>query len=86
MPLTVVLDTNIVVRALIHATSWSARILDSLLDARFNLASSDSILQEVAQTLRKPNVRIYTGLSDAEIGTFQIPVDSFQETSGGVYY
>lgn len=67
MPLTVVLDTNIIVRAQISSTSWSARIFDAFLDGRFQLAVSESILQEVARTLRKPGVRFYTGLFDEEV-------------------
>lgn len=70
MPLTVVLDTNVIVRAQISPTSWSARTFDAFLEGRFNLAISDSILQEVAQTLRKPKVRSCTGLSDDEIDEF----------------
>lgn len=85
MSLTVVLDTNIIVRAQIDATSWSARIFDAFLDGRFNLVISDSILQEVAQTLRKPKVRSCTGLSDGEIGEFVLLIRELATLTTDLY-
>lgn len=70
MPLTVVLDTNVIIRAQISPSSWSAQIFDAFLEGRFNLATSESILVEVSQVLRRPSVRMLTGLPDQEIDEF----------------
>jgi putative PIN family toxin of toxin-antitoxin system len=70
MPLTAVLDTNVIVRAQISPFSWSARVFDAFLDGRFNMAVSESILDEVAQVLSRPHVRALTGLSEVEIDEF----------------
>ncbi len=85
MPLIVVLDTNVIVRAQINATSWSARIFDAFLEGRFDLAVSDSILQEVGGILRKPNVRSCTGLSDEEIDELVLLIRELATLTADLY-
>ena len=46
----VVLDTNIFISG-IHWTGSSGKIIDAWLDDRFDLISSEEILQELAKTL-----------------------------------
>ena len=70
MPLTVVLDTSVIIRALIGPTSFSAKILDAFLDGEFRLAVSPSILHEIRETLQKPRIQSYTKLSDQEMDEF----------------
>lgn len=67
MPLTAVVDTNIVVKSLISETSWAAQVFDAFLNGHFTLATSDSILQEVRQTLLKPKLQAISKLSAEEI-------------------
>jgi uncharacterized protein len=62
MPLTAVLDTNVIVKALIHETSWAAQVFDAFLEGQFILATSESILEEIRRTLYKPKLQAVTGL------------------------
>ena len=67
MPLTAVVDTNIIVKSLISETSWAAQVFDAFLNGHFILATSDSILQEVHQTLLKPKLQALIRLSTEDI-------------------
>jgi putative PIN family toxin of toxin-antitoxin system len=67
MPLTAVLDTNVIVKALISETSWAAQIFDAFMNGRFTLATSESILAEIRRTLHKPKVQAFIMLSPEEI-------------------
>ena len=55
MPLTVVLDTNVIVRAQISPASWSARIFDAFLDGRFSLAILTTALYEIQAVAADPD-------------------------------
>jgi|SRR5215510_12643380 len=70
MPPTAVLDTNVIVKALISETSWAAQVLNAFLEGQFVLATSESILEEVRRILYKPKIRAIIGLSSEEIEEF----------------
>jgi putative PIN family toxin of toxin-antitoxin system len=72
MPLIAVLDTNVVVKALISDTSWAAGVFDAFLRGQFTLATSDSILDEIQRTLGKPKLQALIGLSPEEIEEFVV--------------
>lgn len=85
MPYMVVLDTSVITRALISETSTSAQILDAIFDKKALLAISPSILREVAQTLQKPKVKKYTGLSSGEIDEFILLLNGLSYLTTDIY-
>jgi uncharacterized protein len=62
-----VLDTNVIVSALIRPEGVPGRILALLLDAAFILVQSPALVDELRRTLRRPRVRKYIDLSDDEL-------------------
>ena len=62
-----VLDTNVVVSALIRPGGPPGRILDRLVDGDFVLVLSPAMLDELGRTVRQPGVRKYVRLSDDEL-------------------
>lgn len=63
-----VLDTNVLVRGLTHATGPSRQLLDALVDARaFELVTSTEILAELGDVLQRPSFRRHVDFSDFEI-------------------
>jgi uncharacterized protein len=85
MPITVVLDTNVIVRALISETSWAAQAFNAFLEGRFGLATSASILEEVRRTLYKPKVQTVTKLSSGEIEEFISLVRGLSHLTADLY-
>jgi len=66
-----VLDTNVLVQALIGAPeSSSARVVDALFDGRFRLAYSMGTVDELLSVLAVPHIRARHGLSDDELLEF----------------
>jgi predicted nucleic acid-binding protein len=60
----------VIVKALIHQTSWAAQVFDAFLVGQFILATSESILEEIRRTLYKPKLPAVTGPSPEEIEEF----------------
>jgi putative PIN family toxin of toxin-antitoxin system len=68
---TVVLDTNVLVQALISSSrAASARVLDALYDGRFRLAFSPETVDELVDVLLVSRIRERHGLSDDELIEF----------------
>ena len=63
----VVLDTDVLVRALIKPAGVSAEVLDALTDGHFTLVTSEVLLRELDATLRKPRIMRYAALVDEDI-------------------
>jgi putative PIN family toxin of toxin-antitoxin system len=68
---TAVLDTNVLVQALIGSSrSASARALDACYDGKFQLICSSDSLDELVAVLLLPHIRRRHGLSDDEVVEF----------------
>ena len=68
---TAVLDTNVIVQALIGSpASASARVLDAYYDGRFRLAYSPDTLDELLAVLTVSHIRDRHGFSDDEVLEF----------------
>ena len=65
-----VLDTNIIVRSHISPHGASANVLDAFYDGRYVWVTSPLIIREIDEVLRRPNIRIFTGMSLSEIDEF----------------
>jgi len=65
-----VLDTNIIVRGHISPHGASANVLDAFYDRCYVWVTSPLIIREIDEVLRRPNIRILTGMSLAEIDEF----------------
>ena len=65
-----VLDTNIIVRGHISPHGTPAAVLDAFYDWQYVWVTSPLIIQEIDEVLRRPNIRILTGMSLAEIDEF----------------
>lgn len=68
--ITVILDTNVFVRAAIRPSSQSARIVDAYLDGKFQLIHSQPVLEELLAGLLFPAIRRYHAWSDEEVLEF----------------
>ena len=68
---TVVVDTNVVVGALLtrEAAGPLARVLDGMLSAQFSFALSPALLHEFRVVLARPKLAAAHGLSGTEIDT-----------------
>ena len=64
--LRVILDTNVLLSALIRVDSKPYRLVHAWLDGRFELVSSEAQLEELRRAARYPQVRRY--FAPAEIG------------------
>ncbi len=62
-----VLDTNVIVSALIRPEGPPGQILARLVDDAFVLALSPALVDELRRSLRRPRARKYIHLSDREI-------------------
>lgn len=68
---TAILDTNVIVRALISRPHTSAaRTIDACHDHRYRLAYSADVLDEWIETLLVPHIQSRHGLSDDEVLEF----------------
>lgn len=61
----VILDTNVLVSALLVKGSVPSRIVDAWLESRFSLVTSEVQLDEVRRVTRYPKVRSYLGPAEA---------------------
>lgn len=68
---TAILDTNVLVRALISDSHTSAaQTIDACHDRKYRLVYSERVLDEWLETLMVPHIRARHGLSDDELLEF----------------
>ena len=70
MPISAVLDTNVLVSGLLVAGGPAARLLDAWLDERFTLVTSLYQVEEVLHVLSYPRLTRRLTLSEAELTAF----------------
>jgi putative PIN family toxin of toxin-antitoxin system len=68
MPLSAVLDTNVLVSGLIAAEGAPRQILDAWLEGRYTLVSSLYLVEELVHVLSYPRIAERLPLEDAELG------------------
>ena len=65
----VVLDTSILVRALIKPSGSVGPVLEALRDGRYLALYSDPILEEIVDVLTRPRMRDKYGITDDDVET-----------------
>ncbi len=70
MPVSAVLDTNVLISGLLVAGGPAARLLDAWLDDRFTLVTSLYQIEEVLHVLSYPRITRRLSLSEAELTVF----------------
>lgn len=68
--LTVILDTNIYIRAALSPDSPSAKVVDAYFEGKFQLILSQNVLEELLSVLMLPDIRKLHDWSDDEIIRF----------------
>lgn len=63
----VLLDTNILVSALISSKSKPAKLLGHWKENKFNLVTSDVLLKEFSEVIRRPRIKEKYKITDKEI-------------------
>lgn len=63
----VLLDTNILVSALISSKSKPAKLLSHWKENKFNLVTSDVLLKEFSEVIRRPRIKEKYKITDKEI-------------------
>ena len=71
-----VLDTNVLVSALITPAGASARLLKAQRDGAFELVTSPLLLEELAEVLQRPKFRRYVTEAEARAYVEMVRVDS----------
>jgi putative PIN family toxin of toxin-antitoxin system len=66
----VVLDTNVLARAVRGKAGPASRLLDLLLTEQHTLIASEFLLDELVRVLRYPHVQRMNGLEDASLEAF----------------
>ncbi len=67
---TAILDTNVIVQAVISSRGASSRTLAAFFEGRFQIVFSDETLEEVRQVLFLPSIRARHDWSEAEVHDF----------------
>lgn len=80
----VVLDTNVIVSALLSPRGTPGRILERLLDGAFELILSPSLLEELKRSLGYPRVKRYLRLSADEVETLLAQLETIGDPVQGV--
>lgn len=70
MPVVVLVDTNVWVSALINPHGYPARLKAAWAQGQFEAVVSIPLLDELAEVLARPRIRIKYGLDDQEISEF----------------
>ena len=70
MPISAVLDANVLISGLLVAGGPAARLLDAWLDERFTLVTSLYQVEEVLHVLSYPRITRRLNLSEAELTAF----------------
>lgn len=66
----VLLDANVFVSAFINPNGLPALIIEAWLKGKFTIVISIPLLQEIAEVLQTPRIKLKYGLSDNEIAKF----------------
>lgn len=70
MPISAVLDTNVLISGLLVAEGHAARLLDAWSDERFTLVTSLYQIEEVLHVLAYPRIARRLSLNETELTTF----------------
>lgn len=82
--LRVVLDTNVIVSALLSPRGTPGRILERLIEGAFELIVSPILLDELKRSLGYPRVKRYLRLSADELETLLAQLETIADTVQGV--
>ena len=66
-----VIDTNVWVSGLINRNGMPARVLDAYRDLRFTVVTSDPLLEELVEVLRRPKIARKYGVTDEDVQALQ---------------
>lgn len=66
-----VIDTNVWVSGLINRNGMSARVLDAYRDLRFTVVTSEPLLEELVEVLRRPKIVRKYGVTDEDVQALQ---------------
>jgi len=80
-----VVDTNVLVRGLISDAGPSARIAEAARARRFELVTSTYLLDELADVLMRPHIRLLTGHDAVDVANQVAAIRLCGYLVGGVY-
>ena len=66
-----VIDTNVWVSGLINRNGMPARVLHAYRDLRFTVVTSEPLLEELMQVLRRPKIVRKYGVTDEDVQALQ---------------
>ncbi|AUW94111.1 putative toxin-antitoxin system toxin component, PIN family [Sulfobacillus thermotolerans] len=66
-----VIDTNVWVSGLIYRNGMPARVLDAYRDLRFTVVTSEPLLEELVEVLRRPKIVRKYGVTDEDVQALQ---------------
>ena len=66
-----VIDTNVWVSGLINRNGMPARVLDAYRDLRFTVVTSEPLLEELVEVLRRPKIVRKYGVTDEDVQALQ---------------
>ncbi len=66
-----VMDTNVWVSGLINRNGMPARVLDAYRDLRFTVVTSEPLLEELVEVLRRPKIVRKYGVTDEDVQALQ---------------
>lgn len=78
-----VLDTNVIVSALIRPDGASGQILDLVTQGKLQVVVSPALVDELRRTLRRPGVRRYVHASEEELEVRLVQLEILAETVEG---
>ena len=70
MPAKVLIDANVFISSLINPKGPPAKVINAWLEGKFDCLISIPLLEEIAEILQTPRIRIKYGISLEEIGRF----------------
>jgi putative PIN family toxin of toxin-antitoxin system len=71
-----VLDANIWIRGFLRRASYPGQVVDAWRAHRFELVSSEPLLEEIADVLSRPKVQHKTGLTADQVALFLVELRS----------
>ena len=66
-----VIDTNVWISGLINRNGMPARVLDAYRDLRFTVVTSEPLLEELVEVLRRPKIVRKYGVTDEDVQALQ---------------
>ncbi len=79
----IVLDTNVLISAVIKKSPTIRAVLDACRDGNITLVLSRPILQEFGRVMHKPNIQKYHQMTDAQISQYISDLSTFVELAEG---